>query len=38
VACLVRYLIPGLPGAVRSAADPLGDPALGKLALTRRAP
>ncbi|MTD44373.1 MCE family protein [Conexibacter sp. W3-3-2] len=24
LACLVRYLVPGLPGAVRTAADPLG--------------
>ena len=24
VACLARYLIPGLPGAARTAADPLG--------------
>ena len=24
LACLARYLIPGLPGAVRTAADPLG--------------
>lgn len=24
IACLVRYLVPGLPGAVRTIADPLG--------------
>jgi hypothetical protein len=28
LACLARYLVPGLPGSVRSGADPLGDPQL----------
>lgn len=27
IACLVRYLVPGLPGSVRTAADPLGSSA-----------
>ncbi len=30
LACLARYLIPGLPGAVRTASDPLGVTALKK--------
>jgi phospholipid/cholesterol/gamma-HCH transport system substrate-binding protein len=27
LACLIRYLVPGLPGSVRSIAQPAGDPA-----------
>lgn len=34
-ACLARYLIPGLPGALRTAAQPLGDAAAARAAATR---
>jgi hypothetical protein len=35
LACLARYLIPGLPGSVRSVAAPLGDAGLARRATAR---